>query len=61
MVISDSISDNGLRNTRKRQNIFHWLLNKRYDVCLQETHCSDNLLEMSGKRNGKGQVYGTME
>jgi exonuclease III len=32
---------NGLRDNRKRELMFNWLVSKKYDcICLQETHCT---------------------
>ena len=40
----------GLRNPRKRQNIYHWLQKQKFEIiCLQETHC-DNLSENEWKQ-----------
>ena len=42
MVLIGSINVNGLRNDKKRQNVFNWLKNKKYDIILlQETHCEN--------------------
>lgn len=55
MILIGSINVNGLRNYKKRQNIFHWLQKKRYDIILlQETHCSDNSTELEWKRDWEG-------
>lgn len=38
-----SVNVNGLRNRSKRENIFHWLTIKDFDVIfIQETHCKDD-------------------
>ena len=43
MVRFGSINVNGLRNDKKRQNVFNWLKSKKYDVILlQETHCENS-------------------
>ena len=35
-----SLNVRGLRNNKKRANIFHWLKTRKYDIFfLQETHC----------------------
>ena len=33
----------GLRDNKKRNNLFFWLQQKQYDVMLQETYWTDNL------------------
>jgi exonuclease III len=36
-----TINVNGLRDNRKRELVFNWLVSKKYDcICLQETHCT---------------------
>ena len=41
-----SINVNGLRDNKKRNCIFLWLINHKYDfVCLQETHCTYQTVE----------------
>jgi exonuclease III len=36
-----TINVNGLRENRKRELVFNWLISKKYDcICLQETHCT---------------------
>ena len=43
MVLIGSINVNGLRNEKKRQNVFIWLKSKKYDInLLQETHCENS-------------------
>ncbi|CAC5367126.1 E3.1.11.2 [Mytilus coruscus] len=38
-----TLNVNGLRDKKKRNLVFNWLANKRYDlICLQETHCTVN-------------------
>ena len=55
MVIFGSLNVNGLRNPRKRQNIYHWLEKQHYDViCLQETHCGDSDTENDWKQERGG-------
>ena len=40
MVLIGSVNVNGLRNAKKRRNVFTWFKQKKYDcVLLQETHC----------------------
>jgi len=41
-----SINVNGLRDNRKRNCIFLWLIKHKYDLmCLQETHCNYQTVE----------------
>lgn len=41
-----SINANGLRNVKKRNYFFTWLIEKKYDlICVQETHCTENDIE----------------
>ena len=36
-----TINLNRLRDNRKRELVFNWLVLKKYDcICLQETHCT---------------------
>ena len=36
-----TVNVNGLRDNRKRELVFNWLVSKKYDcICLQETHCT---------------------
>jgi exonuclease III len=36
-----TINVNGLRDNRKFELVFNWLVSKKYDcICLQETHCT---------------------
>ena len=36
-----TINGNGLRDNRKRELVFSWLVLKKYDcICLQETQCT---------------------
>ena len=36
-----TINVNGLRDNRKRDLVFNWLVSKKYDcICLQEMHCT---------------------
>ena len=43
MVLISSINVNGLRNDKKRQNVFNWLKNKKHDIILlQDTHCANS-------------------
>ena len=55
MVIFGSLNVNGMRNPRKRQNIYHWLEKQHYDIiCLQETHCGDSDTENDWKQEWGG-------
>jgi exonuclease III len=49
---------NGLRDNRKRELVFNWLVSKKYDcICLQETHCTGvniNRWESEWKTQGGG-------
>ena len=41
-----TINVNGLRNDKKRYNIFNWVSNLNYDIiCLQETHSTDHEIQ----------------
>ena len=38
-----TLNVNGLRNDKKRYNLFYWLIQSNYDViCIQETHCTSS-------------------
>ena len=43
-----TVNVRGIRNAKKRQNIYHWLNEKQADiVVLQETYCtSDNIKDL---------------
>ena len=42
-----TINGNGLRNDKKRYNIFNWVSNLNYDIiCLQETHSTDQEIQL---------------
>jgi exonuclease III len=48
-----TINVNGLRDNRKRELVFNWLVSKKYDcICLHETH-STGVDIKRGKVNGK--------
>lgn len=53
-----TINVNGLRDNRKRELVFNWLVSKKYDcICLQETHCTGvdiNRWESEWKAQGGG-------
>ena len=53
-----TINVNGLRDNRKRELVFNWLVSKKYDcICLQETHCTGvdtNPWESEWKTQGGG-------
>ena len=53
-----TINVNGLRDNRKRELVFNWLVSKKYDcICLQETHCTGvniNRWEREWKTQGGG-------
>jgi exonuclease III len=39
--VLETFNVNGLRDNRKRELVFNWLVSKKYDcICLQETHCT---------------------
>jgi exonuclease III len=49
-----SINVNGLRDTKKRNYSFLWLIKQKYDfVCLQETIILIRQLKMKKKENGR--------
>ena len=54
-----SININGIRDNKKRNCIFHWLIKQKYDlVCLQETHCTEQSVykwEKEWKNSGGGE------
>ena len=55
MVRFGSINVNGLRNDKKRQNVFNWLKSKKYDVILlQETHCENSTEEYEWAKDWNG-------
>jgi hypothetical protein len=53
-----TVNVNGLRDNRKRELVFNWLVSKKYDcICLQETHCKGvdiNRWESEWKTQGDG-------
>ena len=57
-----TINVNGLRNNKKRELVFNWLVSKKYNIiCLQETHCSDTDIEQwtsDWKNCGVVKVFG---
>ena len=58
MVRLLSINVNGLRNAKKRQNIFNWLNNQNSDIILiQETHCESEQVEKVWKTDWKGSSF----
>ena len=58
MVRILSVNVNGLRNARKRQNIFHWLNKHNIDITLiQETHCESVEIENEWKMDWKGSSF----
>ena len=49
-----SINVNGLRDTKKRNYSFLWLIEQKYDcVCLQETIVLIRQFKMGKKKNGR--------
>ena len=58
MVRILSVNVNGLRNARKRQNIFHWLNKHNIDITLiQKTHCESVEIENEWKMDWKGSSF----
>ena len=53
-----SVNVNGLRNAKKRQNIFHWLTKQNIDIALiQETHCESVDIENEWKIDWRGSSF----
>ena len=58
MVQILSVNVNGLRNAKKRQNIFNWFNNQNIDIILiQETHCENEQVEKEWKIGWKGSSF----
>ena len=60
-----TINVNGLRDYRKRELVFNWLVSKKYDcICLQKTHCKGvdiNRWESEWKAQGVVLVHGYVD
>ena len=60
-----TINVNGLRDNRKRELVFNWLVSKKYDcICLQETHCTRLILtgeRVNAKHKGAVLVHGYVD
>ena len=53
-----SANVNGLRNAKKRQNIFNWFSKQNVDIVLiQETHCENKQNEDEWKKDWKGNSF----
>ena len=49
---------NGLRNAKKRQNIFNWFNKQNVDlVMIQETHCENEQSQNEWKTDWKGKSF----
>lgn len=58
MVLLLSVNVNGLRNSKKRQNIFNWFDNQHADIIMiQETHCENLQAEQEWVSDWKGNSY----
>ena len=45
-IIVATVNVRGLRNVNKRNTLFHYLKEKKYDIiCLQETYCTEEIKE----------------
>ena len=53
-----SANVNGLRNAKKRQNIFNWFSKQNVDtVLIQETYCENKQNEDEWKKDWKGNSF----
>ena len=57
-MLLHSINVNGLRNARKRQNVFNWLVKQKTDIALvQETHCESEEKAQEWIKEWKGNTF----
>ena len=58
MMLIYSVNVNGLRNTRRRQNIFNWFETQKADIILiQETHCENDEKKQEWIKDWKGDSF----
>ena len=58
MLLVLSVNVNGLRNIKKRQNIFNWCTRLNVDITLvQETHCEREETKKEWIKDWKGKIW----